>query len=567
MKMRFFTLLVALLCLPMISWGQEPVQISTSEELQTFARRVNDGETNLNATLTANIDLNPGITFGESGAESGTPTAWTSIGSESNPYAGTFDGAGHTISGIYINTTEAEYQGLFGYTKGATIQNLGIVNSYINAKDFVGGIAGKINENTVIAGCYNAGIIMSNKSSGSPYVGGLIGASVSSSIISCYNSGTVKAEASYANIGGVIGSSNSDIVTSNCFNMGTITGKEGAYKGSIIGQFYNSEILSSGYLEGTSSSGLGNIYYEVEDAKPMTTAELINAMNKMNEALTEAGHPAVWGLADYDSESQELLLPQLAYSEEAERVEISDDLVPLEVTIIAEGGIVTGAGFYDKDDQVTLVASANEGYEFVNWTDATENVISTDAKYTFTINADITLTANFKEIEDPETPVIPDYPDYYNIYMETCDGVEAALSTKVVREGNSMTFTLETEEGYTDEALTVRFKRSLFGYWETVSPDENGVYQIRNIYTDIYIQVEGVEEENPTGIEEITGAKVYSKDGSIFVFTPAQEQVMIISMSGTVIRNESQIGLKQYTGLQRGVYILCIGEQRFKVRN
>ena len=77
--------------------------------------------------------------------------------------------------------------------------------------------------------------------------------------------------------------------------------------------------------------------------------------------------------------------------------------------------------------------------------------------------------------------------------------------------------------------------------------------------------MESEEEVPPTSIEEITGVQVYAKDGSIFVQTPQQEQVMIISMSGTIIKNESQIGLKQYTGLRQGIYIICIGEERVKV--
>ena len=176
------------------------------------------------------------------------------------------------------------------------------------------------------------------------------------------------------------------------------------------------------------------------------------------------------------------------------------------------------------------------------------------------------------EVEEPENPEednpnLPDYPDYYNIYIETCEGVEATLSTKIVREGNSMTFTLETEEGYTDENITVKFKRSMFGYWETATPDEKGVYQIHNIYADIYITVEGVEEENPTGIKEIGGIKVYAKDGSIYVQTPKQEQVLIISISGAIVKNEKQIGLQRYDGLQRGVYVVKVGKQVFKIRN
>ena len=159
MMKRFFTLLLMLL--PLVSWGQGNVSISDADGLKSFAQRVNDGETDLNAVLTANIDLNPGITFGEDGAASGTPDSWTPIGSQTHPYGGTFDGAGHTISGIYINTTEATYQGFFGYTEGATIQNVGVVNSYINANNYVGGIVGDMDEGSVIAGCYNAGVVIS----------------------------------------------------------------------------------------------------------------------------------------------------------------------------------------------------------------------------------------------------------------------------------------------------------------------------------------------------------------------------------------------------------------------
>ena len=175
------------------------------------------------------------------------------------------------------------------------------------------------------------------------------------------------------------------------------------------------------------------------------------------------------------------------------------------------------------------------------------------------------ITVKEKEEEEPEEPVTPDYPDYYNIYVEECEGVTVETSTNVVREGNSMSFTVEVAEGYTAENMTVKVKRSLFGYTDVIEPNEEGKYEIRNIYTEIYITVEGVEKETPTGIEEITGVKVYTKDGSLYVQTPKQEQVVIISISGAVIKNETQIGLQRYD-LPRGIYIICIGGERVKVR-
>ena len=67
------------------------------------------------------------------------------------------------------------------------------------------------------------------------------------------------------------------------------------------------------------------------------------------------------------------------------------------VTVTAENGTVTGAGEYEENTEVTLVATANEGYEFVNWT-AGETVVSTENPYKFTVTADVALVANFKLI-------------------------------------------------------------------------------------------------------------------------------------------------------------------------
>ena len=191
----------------------------------------------------------------------------------------------------------------------------------------------------------------------------------------------------------------------------------------------------------------------------------------------------------------------------------------------------------------------------------------TSDNYTGSISYTLTVTEpEPEEPETPDTPVTPDYPDYYNIYVDECEGVTVETSTNVVREGNSMSFTIEVAEGYTAEDMVVKVKRSLFGYTDVIEPNEEGKYEIRNIYTEIYITVEGVEKETPTGIEELQSTKVYAQDGSLYVQTPKQEQVVIISISGAVIKNETQIGLKRYD-LPRGIYIVRVGEETYKVRN
>ena len=168
----------------------------------------------------------------------------------------------------------------------------------------------------------------------------------------------------------------------------------------------------------------------------------------------------------------------------------------------------------------------------------------------------------------------PDYrPDpisYYNIYIEdVCDGVEVSTSKNVVREGGSVSVYVKKDTvNYTFDNFKVYYKRSYYGGWEELKEGtQPGEYPIKNIWTHIYIKAEGAEvKEDPTGIESIEGVKVYTKDGSLYVQTPQREQVIIVSMSGAVVKNEEQVGLKQYHGLQPGIYIVRVGDRAYKLR-
>ena len=168
----------------------------------------------------------------------------------------------------------------------------------------------------------------------------------------------------------------------------------------------------------------------------------------------------------------------------------------------------------------------------------------------------------------------PDYrPDpisYYNIYVEdVCDGVEVTTSKNVVREGGSVSVYVKKDTvNYTFDNFKVYYKRSYYGGWEELKEGtQPGEYPINNIWTHIYIKAQGAEEkEDPTGIESIEGVKVYTKDGSLYVQTPQREQVIIVSMSGAVVKNEEQVGLKQYHGLQPGIYIVRVGDRAYKLR-
>ena len=228
---------------------------------------------------------------------------------------------------------------------------------------------------------------------------------------------------------------------------------------------------------------------------------------------------------------------------------------------------------------VTLTATASDGYEFSGWniTDGNGKEVEIENN-AFTMPAcNVTVSATFSKIptdpepepepEEPEEPVIPDYPDYYNIYVDECEGVTVLTSTNVVREGNSMTFTVEVAEGYTAEDMVVKVKRSLFGYTDVIEPNEEGKYEVRNIYSEIYITIEGVtEEEIPTGIEELGSTAVYAQEGAIYVRTPQRATVSIVSLTGAIVKKAEQTGTQRYD-LPRGIYIVDVAGQRYKVRN
>ena len=214
----------------------DPYQISTADELRWFAGLVNgtltDGTDKNNAAcavLTTNIDLG--------GA------AWTPIGSESNRYTGTFDGAGHTISNLKVNNSSADYQGFVGYLgSGGAIQNLTLdMGCSVSGNRNVGGVCGSNTDTGLITNCTYTGLVI-----GASYVGGVCGFSISGTITNCGNGGAVTSSRSY--VGGVCGCNYYSNIK-NCYNTGTVSGKN--YVGGICG--YNKSTIESCYNTGSVS--------------------------------------------------------------------------------------------------------------------------------------------------------------------------------------------------------------------------------------------------------------------------------------------------------------------------
>ena len=219
-------------------------QIANAGNLYWFAEQVNDGNANLNAALTTDIVVNEGNVAGCNGTKDESWRDWEPIGNDSSEYSGTFDGKGHTISGLYFfsDSYEANIVGVVGYLKTGTIQNIGLENSYFYSSNgsYIAGICG-YNEGGTIDNCYNAGNI-----NGQQGVGGICGRNngvfkfasfsfIAGVIKNCYNTGNISG--SHSKIGGVCGLNN--FTLENCYNTGNVTGGTSAsFVGGIVGNNY-----------------------------------------------------------------------------------------------------------------------------------------------------------------------------------------------------------------------------------------------------------------------------------------------------------------------------------------
>ena len=182
-------------------------QITNAGNLLWFAALVNGDQTHAefdaqntaaSAVLTANITIPEGQT-------------WTPIGTSSNPYTGTFDGAGNTIEDLKIEGGSAQYQGFVGYLGAGAIQNLTLGESCsVTGGKYSGGVCGW-NDAGAITGCTNKGAVNGSDRD----TGGICGsARKGSAIQNCTNTGTVTGDTQ--NTGGVCGYS--DGVVAGCCN-------------------------------------------------------------------------------------------------------------------------------------------------------------------------------------------------------------------------------------------------------------------------------------------------------------------------------------------------------------
>ena len=215
--------------------------VYNADGLLNVAELVNGGKTDINITLDKNIDL--------------TGKDWTPIGTSfDNSYTGTFDGGGHTITGLTI-TTKDQFVGLFGYlNRAGTVKNVVMEGIQITSNHMFGNTGG-------VAG-FSWGTIencsVSGSVSGTKCVGGVVGAQKAGSITGCSSSATVKGT---VDVGGVAGQTNSSATLTACYATGNVTIEINPAKniagGSLVGMNAGSSLLAcyaTGNVTSTGSS-------------------------------------------------------------------------------------------------------------------------------------------------------------------------------------------------------------------------------------------------------------------------------------------------------------------------
>ena len=222
--------------------------VTSADGLMNIAKLVNGGKSDINITLDTDIDL--------------TGKDWTPIGTDyDNSYKGTFDGGGHTITGLTF-TTNDEYAGLFGWlNRAGTVKNVVMEGVQITSHQIYGGSIGGVVGYSwgTIENCSVSGSV-----SGTVYVGGVVGVQIGGSITGCSSSATVKG---MVDVGGVAGQTNSSATLTACYATGNVIiemdPKKNIAGGSLVGMNAGSSLLACYATGNVTSTGSSTGYMHI----------------------------------------------------------------------------------------------------------------------------------------------------------------------------------------------------------------------------------------------------------------------------------------------------------------
>lgn len=417
-------------------------QISDAGELYGFAALVNGGTVSACGVLTKDIVVNENVLAKDGSLNDDKAYAnWTPIGNTDRRFNGTFDGQGHTVSGLYMNGDKWGV-GLIGYTQQASgedtviVKNVGVIDSYLKGNRYVGGIVGLSGNGEILK------------------------------LVNCFNASSLTATATYAGIGGLVGYSSGSLTILNSFNSGVLN-YTGTEAGGLVGNQYGGSLTveNSYYLKNKANASTGKtvegaVESEAKDFYDGTIAGSLFKYNKDGVDGTVWGqaigtrHPDYCGFVEFvkcpvnfhggeGSLAAEYLsvntalgkIPEITADEFFERPatakysytyvgwdrELTRNMCTSEtvdyyavydstinkytVSVLvknADAGSVEGAGTFEYGTEVTLTAVANEGYEFSNWKDD----VAALATRTVTVEQDVEYEVSFVEISSSSEPEI-----------------------------------------------------------------------------------------------------------------------------------------------------------------
>ena len=279
--------------------------INSKDGLATLANEVNNGDNKSGKIIYLTSDLDLGGKFDSEGNALDENISWTPIGTDSNPFSGTFDGNGHIISNMYVNRPNDNYNGLFGYSPNSFIKNLGIISSYVIGYRMQGsfsGAGGKIYNsyslatvkgiysrtggmcgiNCTITNSYNGGTV---KNGNEDLTGGLL--SAWGTVKNSYNYGPVTSSGD--SVGGIVGWMGSAI---NTYNLNTVSTTHSA-TGGILGCGDDKSSVINSYNSGKCTFG-GILGYQYG------TSKIENFTMKLKNNYYLSGS-AAYGLGGYES--------------------------------------------------------------------------------------------------------------------------------------------------------------------------------------------------------------------------------------------------------------------------
>ena len=545
------------------SWDNAIV-IATAEELAYFAQQVNskasiscgngnsiDPDDNGQAggfkdyyfALAADIDL--------------SDYDWTPIGNATNPFNGNFDGRGHCVNGLKVETVSGSaYAGLFGCTSVGILRNLGVrlADAGIQANSaggsaYAGGIAGYAHN---IFNCYVVGegtIGASFSGMGNNiYAGGIVGYLDDNGLLTnCYATVNVKVEPKgIVNVGGIVGYGSSNSTISCTYATGDVetgTGAKFYYAGGICGYLRNEGTLTNSLAVNgriTGGNSFTNRIVGNKESNSTLTGNYASPEIQVNGSFVsngakdnENGDPDVdldnfgsvltWG--DGWDTSDDTHLPQL-------KMQTGDDpnysyidwptgpgytpqpsldaatyFLPKHILHIVSptGGTLKVT---DKDGNelsdgskivsgtlLTLSYTESPNYRFSEYLSGSsaDNLRTLSGNTIQISDADLYLSARFN-YEDP-TPPPPPAPIYYSVFLPSVEGAvtDPVAGTYDVESWSTFRFYLTLDADYDESQPVVTTSRG-----ETLQPrTSDGAYLLKNVCTDVEVYIDGIEKNPP----------------------------------------------------------------------